>query len=159
MIWQHSKNSNTRRMRQRNLLPTIALAIPLVALNLHLTAIQADTLAPANQSTSSTSHMSIPTPLFGNTSKTTTPDWRGPINGSSSYFKQGLSPTLLGVFSYEGRNVGANYYFSVPPSGGRRLGEPEANSALLWTDQRTNGDLSLVNPGLDVIALDFVIEF
>lgn len=159
MIWQQSKNSNTRRLRQRNLLPTIALAIPLVALSLHHSSIQADTLAPANQSTSSTSNMSTPTPLFGNGSKTIIPDWRGPVDGSSSYFKQGLSPTLLGALSYEGRNVGANYYFSVPPIGGRTLGEPEANSALLWTDQRTNGDLSLVNPGLDVIALDFVIEF
>ena len=87
------------------------------------------------------------------------PVWRLPINNSSLFLELGISPTLLGGSTFNGRDMGGNFHFTSSAAVGRTFGARDAISLWLRIQHTSNGSLSSTNPGMDMIGLNFAIDF
>ena len=87
------------------------------------------------------------------------PVWQLPINSRSLFVTLGFSPTLIAGSSFNGRDLGGNFHFTSSASVGATFGARKNISVALRVQHTSNGGLSSKNPGLDMIGLNFAINF
>ena len=59
------------------------------------------------------------------------PVWRLPLNNDSLFVELGISPTLLGGSSFNGRDLGGNFHFTSSATVGKTFGARDAVSLSL----------------------------
>lgn len=87
------------------------------------------------------------------------PVWRFPIASGRQYLDFGFSPTALSGTRIDDRDLGGHLHFTSSVAFGMRFGPVDAYSLRLRVQHTSNGGLNSNNPGLDLIGLDFGIEF
>ena len=103
--------------------------------------------------TVSTSNETRPFVSFG-------PVWQVPINNRRLFLELGLSPTFLFAGStFNNRDLGGNVHFTSSVTIGTTLGARDASSISLRVQHTSNSGLSSTNPGMDMIGLNFAINF
>lgn len=87
------------------------------------------------------------------------PVWRLPIKHQSFFVELGLSPTLLSGSSINGRDLRGNIHFTSSAALGAAFGRHDNVSVTLRIQHTSNGGLRNTNPGLDMIGLNFALNF
>ena len=87
------------------------------------------------------------------------PVWRWPFRNDSMFVEFGISPTLLSGSTFNGRDLGGNFHFTSAAAIGKTFGARDAVSVSLRIQHTSNGSLRSTNPGLDMIGLNFAIDF
>ena len=82
------------------------------------------------------------------------PVWRLPINSRSLFVELGVSPTLLGGSSFNGRDMGGNFHFTSSAAVGKTFGARDAFSLSLRIQHTSNGSIRNTNPGMDMIGVN-----
>ncbi len=83
------------------------------------------------------------------------PVWRLPFNGNSLFVELGISPTLLGGSTFNGRDMGGNFHFTSSIAVEAAFGLRRAVAVALRLQHTSNGGLSTTNPGMDMLAISF----
>ena len=86
------------------------------------------------------------------------PVWRIPVNYSSLFIELGISPTLLGGSTFNGRDLGGNFHFTSSATIGKTFGARDAVSLSLRIQHMSNGSIKSTNPGMDMIGLNFTFD-
>ena len=87
------------------------------------------------------------------------PVWRLPINSRSLFVELGISPTLISGSTFNGRDMGGNFHFTSSAAVGATFGARDSVALSLRIQHMSNGSLSSTNPGMDMIGLNFAIDF
>ena len=87
------------------------------------------------------------------------PVWRLPLGASRAFVDFGFSPTLLSSSRFDDRELGGNFHFTSSLSVGASFGRLEQFSLSLRAQHTSNGGLNADNPGLDMVGLNFSIDF
>ena len=87
------------------------------------------------------------------------PVWRLPIRSRSLFVELGISPTVLGGSSFNGRDMGGNFHFTSSAAVGVTFGARDSMALALRIQHMSNGGLSSSNPGMDMIGLNFAFNF
>ena len=86
------------------------------------------------------------------------PVWQLPIVNRSMFFELGISPTFIGGSSFNQRDLGGNFHFTSSASIGAIFGARENISVALRIQHISNGGISGINPGMDMIGLNFAFN-
>ena len=86
------------------------------------------------------------------------PVWRLPISSSSLFVELGISPTLLGGSSFNGREMGGNFQFTSFAALGANFGPRDSVALSLRIQHTSNGSLNSSNPGMDMIGLNITFN-
>ena len=87
------------------------------------------------------------------------PVWRLPLSNDSLFVELSISPTLLSGSSFNGRDMGGNFHFTSSAAVGATFGARDSVALSLRIQHMSNGSLSSTNPGMDMIGLNFAIDF
>ena len=87
------------------------------------------------------------------------PVWRLPIVRRSLFVELGLSPTLIGGSSLDGRDLGGNFHFTSSVAIGATFGRRHAISLSLRAQHTSNGGLNDTNPGIDMFGINVAFNF
>ncbi len=87
------------------------------------------------------------------------PVWRFPIGVSRTFVDFGFSPTLLSSSRFDDRELGGNFHFTSSLSIGASFGRVDQYALSLRAQHTSNGGLNTDNPGLDMVGLNFQIDF
>ena len=86
------------------------------------------------------------------------PVWRLPIASRSLFVELGISPTLISGSSFNDRDMGGNFHFTSSAAVGANFGKRDAFSLSLRIQHTSNGGLSSINPGMNMIGINFAIN-
>ena len=84
--------------------------------------------------------------------------WRLPLNNDSLFVELGISPTLLGGSSFNGRDMGRIFHFTSSVSVGATFGARDSVAVSLHIQYTSNGSLNSTNPGMDMIGLNIAFN-
>ncbi len=87
------------------------------------------------------------------------PVWQFPVNNGPLFFELGISPTLLGGSTFNGRDLGDNFHFTSSAAVGKTFGARDAFSLSLRAQHTSNGNIKSTNPGMDMIGINFAFDF
>lgn len=87
------------------------------------------------------------------------PVWRFPFARETAFVDLGFSPTLISGSRFNGRDLGGNFHFTSSVSIGMTFGRQQAIALALRAQHTSNGGLSDVNPGIDMVGLNFTFNF
>ena len=87
------------------------------------------------------------------------PVWRFPIGVSRTFIDFGFSPTLLSESRFDERELGGSFHFTSSLSIGASFGRLDQYALSLRAQHTSNGGLNSDNPGLDMVGLNFQIDF
>ena len=100
----------------------------------------------------------ISTPIENRAFVSLGPVWRLPIASQFLFVELGFSPTIITGSSFNGRDLGGNFHFTSSASIGATFGARKNISIALRVQHTSNAGLSKINPGLDMIGLNFAIN-
>lgn len=87
------------------------------------------------------------------------PVWRLPLSRRRAFLELGISPTFFAGSTFNNRNIGGNFHFTSFASLGMSLGGDDDSSISLRIQHTSNGGLDSTNPGMDMVGIDFAINF
>ncbi len=87
------------------------------------------------------------------------PVWRLPLNDDSLFIELGISPTLLGGSSFNGRDMGGNIHFTSSVAVGKTFDVHHTVTLSLRLQHTSNGSLNSTNLGMDMIGLNIAFNF
>ena len=88
------------------------------------------------------------------------PVWRWKAFSPASFVELGFSPTYITEDQFsDDSNIGGHIHFTSSVAVGRRFGERRNTEFALRVQHTSNGGLEEVNPGLDLIGLNLVVNF
>lgn len=86
------------------------------------------------------------------------PVWRLPINRQALFVELGVSPTWISGSSFNGRDLGGNFHFTSSAAAGATFGVRNSVALALRIQHMSNGGLSSINPGMDMIGLNITFN-
>ena len=84
---------------------------------------------------------------------------RRPINIRSLFVELGVSPTLPGGSSFNGRDVGGSFHFTSSAAIGATFSARDSVALSVRNQHTSNCGLSSTNPGMDMIGLNIAFNF
>lgn len=87
------------------------------------------------------------------------PVWRFPLAAGRAFVDFGFSPTLLSGSRFVDRELGGIFHFTSSLSVGTNFGRLGRYSLALRAQHTSNGGLNEDNPGLDMVGLNFAVDF
>ncbi len=87
------------------------------------------------------------------------PVWRFQLGDGRFFGEYGFSPTLLSGSTFNGRELGGKFHFTSSATIGLTFGRSEQMSLAARWQHTSNGGLDDVNPGLDMLGINFSYRF
>jgi hypothetical protein len=82
------------------------------------------------------------------------PLWHAPLGHRNVYMEFGVSPTVLGSSTLNGRRLGGRFHFPSALAVGMTFGRRNASAVALHIQHTSNAGLNRNNPGLNMLGLN-----